>query len=505
MARQLRAWRLAPSSLRGSVLLVAVALALGPTTLVLAASSIELLAGDRTLERSHRTAAQIAAFLSERGPAGLDDAEGLRRSAEPLLAQHRLRARLLLPSGAVRLVDDELATTSPLILVGDFFYGWARRSALQALDTQGPVLSQRKLVARALETGRAGDCWHEVQGNLRICEADERVELAGIGPVVVDVEGSSRQAFQALWDARRQLLKLTLASLTAAVLLALWLGQRFVRPISSLREQLLARAQAAVPRAGLDVPGRGEIGDLTASFNSLLTALAERSRQTEEFLADLTHELKNPIAGIRAAVEQLQTPGLSPERLARLTEVIGSSAGRLDGVVSQFLELAKAEGGLPNEPREEVDLQALLSQLVAGLKADPRRAGVQLSFDSDGSPLPVPGVAWRLESAFRNLLDNGASFAGAGGTVRARLAREDAMALVEIADSGPGIPPESLPRLFERFFTTRGDQTGTGLGLALTRAVVEAHGGTIAVTSPSGKGATFLVRLPVTEVSPPNR
>jgi two-component system sensor histidine kinase ChvG len=249
----------------------------------------------------------------------------------------------------------------------------------------------------------------------------------------------------------------------------------------------------------------GEIGDLAASFNTLMTALAERSQETEAFLADVAHEFKNPIATIRAAAEQLESPTTPQARRAQLAEMILRSSASLDALVSQFLDLARAEAGLPKEVREPVNLSALLSGLVGTFRLDVRYAGVTFRVEASPPPCVISGVSTRMESAFRNLLDNAASFAGVGGTVDVRLDASNGCAEVIITDNGPGIPAELLPRLFERFLTTRGDRRGTGLGLALTRAVIEAHGGAIVARSPEGQGAQFVVRLPFTDVSHPVR
>jgi signal transduction histidine kinase len=113
----------------------------------------------------------------------------------------------------------------------------------------------------------------------------------------------------------------------------------------------------------------------------------------------------------------------------------------------------------------------------------------------------VDGVAGRIESVLRNLLDNALAFSGDAGRVRLEVEREDRFARIVVSDEGPGILPEHLPRVFDRFFTTRGDRRGTGLGLALARAIVEAHGGTISAESPPEGGARFTVRLPFTSGS----
>ena len=164
--------------------------------------------------------------------------------------------------------------------------------------------------------------------------------------------------------------------------------------------------------------------------------------------------------------------------------------------MTQFLELARAEAGLPDEDRESLDLGALLRGLCETAAADPRFQAVTIAADGPKGESLVLGAPHRLESAFRNLLDNAASFASDAGQVQVTWSNDSRATVVVVEDTGPGIVPEDLPRVFDRFYTTRGEREGTGLGLALTRAVVEAQGGSIRAESPPGKGARLVVRLP---------
>jgi two-component system sensor histidine kinase ChvG len=241
---------------------------------------------------------------------------------------------------------------------------------------------------------------------------------------------------------------------------------------------------------------RDEIGDLAGAFNVLLGAIAEKSRQNHAFMADLVHELKSPVAAVRAAAEALGNGPADEARAARLGRVLAESSRRLDALVGEFLELARAEAGLPDEARGPVDVGALVSALCASMADDERHAGVRFEVEVPGS-MKIEGVSARLERALGNVLDNAASFAGAGGTVRASVRLDEGACVVAVSDTGPGIPPGDLPRIFDRFFTARPDRRGTGLGLALTKAIVEAHGGSVAAASPPGRGAEVSVRLPI--------
>jgi signal transduction histidine kinase len=476
-------------SLRASVLIAVMAVVLSPLAFVLISNFLESAFSGRALERTAHDAEELA-FILHHASAELNS----KAEAERFAHHRNQRVRVLGPGGAVE-VDVDLLTgdRAPFTTLGDLFYGPHRRRVLERLSS-GPLPGQRADVARAHLQGTESGCQHSTEGNLDYCATAVRIDADR----VVLVEGISRRALQALYESRRQLTKLTLLVLALGLVLWWWLGLRIVRPIQSLRRELLTRAAAAVPRADLDAGRRDELGALASSFNALLTALAERDRANETFLADLAHEFKNPVAAVRAAAEQLSDGGAKdPARAQRLADALMNSSVRLDAMVTQFLELARAESGLPNEAREDVDVAALLRGLVDVLRKDVRYPEVRVDLACPNGPLPVHGVPQRLEAAFRNLLDNGASFAGAKGSVRVDATVADGLLDVAIQDSGPGISDSDLPRIFDRFFTTRGDRHGTGLGLALTRAVLEAHGGHIRAEAPLGSGARFVIRLPL--------
>lgn len=287
-------------------------------------------------------------------------------------------------------------------------------------------------------------------------------------------------------------LKLTLVCLPVAVLLAWWLGWRTQRALNLMRHQAWNRVPNPSFQA-LDVGRQDEVGDLALAINSLLRALDERHRANEAFVADLAHEFKNPVAAVRAAAESLETRAGDDARTQRLARVLTDASTRLDALVTQLLELARAEAGMPNEQRVVVDLSALVDGVTEALTAHPEHTATRV--ERQVAPgVTVVGVSGRLESVVRNLVDNALSFAA--GQVRVSLAARGADVVLTVEDNGPGISAEDLPRVFERFFTTRGTRRGTGLGLALSRAVVEAHGGRVAVASTPGQGAVFTVVLP---------
>ena len=486
------------SSIRLTALLVVAAVLLSPLVLLGGTIAIESLRGDRMRQRAEETAITLATRLGD-GSTVLT-ADEVRALAAPLLRRWKQRVRLIGPDDRVASLGDELGQDTLFSTLGEKLTGSAttkqwRTSTLAAAEAELAPLPARPEVVDARRTGQlAAACATLSAANLYFCGVAATADTP-IGRVVVHVEGSSLRAMDALYGSRQQLLRLTGLGWGLGLLLALLLGRRIVQPIESLRTEVMRRAGAALPQADLHVDRRDEIGDLARAFNSLLAALQERSRANEAFLADLAHELKNPIAAIRAAAERLRdgTP-LDAEGSRLLGQVLHRSSLTLDANVSQFLELARAEAGLPHEDRVAVELGAELTGLVAALRADPRY--VPVTFEcAVGPPTHVLGVAHRLQSAFRNLLENAASFSGPGGVVKVALARVGSVVQVAVTDTGPGIATADLGRVFERFFTTRGDGKGTGLGLALTRAIIEAHGGTVRAESSAG-GARLTVTLP---------
>ena len=488
-----RLQRVRVHSLRTSALLVVLAVVASPLVLLFATNGVESLFVGRTRERAVEGRNDVLALV--RGGPG--DPVTLSPRIDAIAQARDQRIRLVLPDGTVSIDCDHLVGHGWLFDLGDFIYGPDRVAVLSGFDARRRPLPERPEVLAARAGQDAEPCEHSMLGNLEICDAAASFPLPDAGGLaVVHVQGSSRRALDTLYASRRQLLKLTGFVLALALVLWLWMGRQMVHPVEALRDELLARARAAAPRADLKVTRSDEIGDVAAAFNVLMAALADRGRANEAFVADLAHELKNPVASARACAERLASDApLDDERRHRLAEALGTSAARLDVLVTQFLELARAEGGLPDEPREAVDLEALVRGLARTMgEGSPVTIEVKVRAGRTTDPVRVHGIASRIESVVRNLLDNALSYARK--RVCIELGREAEEAELVVSDDGPGIATEDLPRVFDRFFTTRGDRRGTGLGLALARAVVEAHGGTIRAQPGPDGGACFVVRLP---------
>jgi two-component system sensor histidine kinase ChvG len=457
-------------SLRVRAFVVAVLVAVLPLVMVAGASVIESGVGDRL-----RVGVDAAAREAAAAPDDLD----------AIALRWGVRLRLVDRQGAVRAIVDHHDTGAA---IGDVFFGPDGAPTLHEYDDAQGSLAQRSEIVRAFGGEATSGCAASTGGRLLVCTAAAPVD--GETSMVVYAQDGSRRAIRALYDLRYQLLKLTLITVPCAIALGWWLGWRMVRPIERLRSQALVQVEKLSRGTALELGRRDEFGDLAAALNRLIAEVRGHAQAHEAALADLAHELKNPVAAIRAAAEALQDRSDDPERTRKLAGVIEDAGGRLDRLVHQFLELARAEAGLGGEERERIDLVALACGVVASTREDPRWASVAFTCRDTGEA-SIVGVSARIETALRNLVDNAASFAKS--KVDVRIFAGDVVR-IEVTDDGPGIPPDEQPRVFDRFHSKR--QHGTGLGLALVRAIAEAHEGTASVRMADEGGSTFVIELP---------
>ncbi len=226
---------------------------------------------------------------------------------------------------------------------------------------------------------------------------------------------------------------------------------------------------------------------------------AKRVEETRrDFIANVSHELRTPLASIKSVVETLQAGALEDKAVAQdFLSRADAEVDRLVQMVTELLELSRLESGQAPLAREPVDVREMLEAAVERMRQQAERKGLTLELDVAPSLPLVVGDAQRLEQAVVNLLDNAIKFTDAG-SVRVSAGLVGDAVQVEVADTGAGVSAEKLPRIFERFYKVdraRGDR-GTGLGLAVVKHTVEAHGGRIGVRSEEGRGSTFTITLP---------
>jgi two-component system sensor histidine kinase ChvG len=245
---------------------------------------------------------------------------------------------------------------------------------------------------------------------------------------------------------------------------------------------------------------RDEIGDLATSLSAMTRALYDRIDAIEAFAADVAHELKNPLTSLKSAVEML-TRANTDEARVRMMGIVRNDVKRIDRLISDISDASRLDAELSRESAGRINLRHLLDTIVEVYGATEIARGVHIALKDD---LP-PGAATlaldeRLGQVFRNLIDNAISFSPDGGAVEISAGVDGGFARILVDDNGPGIPPENLESIFDRFYTSRpADHFGnnSGLGLSIARQIVEAAGGTIVAANRDGGGACFVVRLPL--------
>ena len=228
--------------------------------------------------------------------------------------------------------------------------------------------------------------------------------------------------------------------------------------------------------------------------------LRELDRMKDDFVASVSHELRTPLTSIRGYLELVREDGGLDEEQDRMLGIVDRNADRLLGLVTDLLFIAEVDAGKLKLERHRVQLGDVAGESVEAASPHARVAEIELNLDADDQ-LVVDGDRARLAQVFDNLISNAIKFTPAGGRIDVRVFRSDAAAVVEVSDTGSGIPEDEREHLFERFFRTSGAiraaVQGTGLGLAIVVAIAASHGGTVRCESAEGGGAKFLVSLPL--------
>jgi signal transduction histidine kinase len=241
------------------------------------------------------------------------------------------------------------------------------------------------------------------------------------------------------------------------------------------------------------------VGQLAQAFNRMSAELEQLEQLRRDLVANVSHELKTPISALRAHLENLHDGVERPD--PETLQVMLAQSERLGRLVDQLLELSRLESGDLPLRREQVPLGPLVSEVLSEIEVARAGSGVALGREV---PADLPAVfadRERIHQVLFNLLDNAVRFTPAGGRVTVSADRHNGSVDVHVVDTGQGIAPEHLPRLFERFYRADSARSlregGTGIGLAIARSVVEAHGGRIWAESEPGKGSVFTFELPV--------
>jgi len=293
-------------------------------------------------------------------------------------------------------------------------------------------------------------------------------------------------------------------TLLSSLLLSWLVAQPIMRLARAADRVKLSRARAiSLP----DLAERqDEIGDLTRALEDMTDTQSQRMDAIESFAADVAHEIRNPLTSIRSAVETLDLVK-DPEPRARLMRILQQDVGRLDRLITDISNASRLDAELSREPDRPIDIGRLAGEIVSlyGASSKPGDPPVRFEAEDTLQPIRVIGREGPLSQVIRNLIDNARSFSPEGQPVTVRCLRRDGQAVTSVEDRGPGVPPDNLETVFERFYTSRpkGAAFGShsGLGLSIARQIVEAHNGRIwaeNVLGPDGqvRGARFSVALP---------
>ncbi len=317
---------------------------------------------------------------------------------------------------------------------------------------------------------------------------------------------NARDITQSVRDARGTLALALAVTLLISIQLSLFLARTIVQPLRALvraavRVRLGRERAVEVPR----LPERGdEIGLLARALSDMSRALRQRIDAVESFAADVAHEIKNPLASLRSALESLEKVEDHQLR-AKLTAIAAHDIKRIDRLVTEIAEASRIDAELSRTQFTPIDLLVLAQNLVEARdeRGENGQARVRIAPHGSG-PWDVPGDEARLVRVLENLLNNAVSFSPIGGEVAVNLERDDDRLHLSVTDQGPGIPAEARAKVFDRFHSLRPDDEDfgkhSGLGLAIARTIAEAHDGTLTVTDrPDGKpGACLVLQLPAT-------
>jgi two-component system sensor histidine kinase MprB len=279
-----------------------------------------------------------------------------------------------------------------------------------------------------------------------------------------------------------------------------WLvGRTSMRPVEELTLAAEHVAETQDLSATIDDTGNDELGRLARSFNAMLGALAASRQQQSQLVSDAGHELRTPLTSLRTNIEVLmRMKDLSGADREELLSDVDAQLRELTNLVGDLVDLAR------EDERPEAEPEAVpFAELVQRAVERAQRRAMSVRFDVSLAPGRVRAQPALLERAVLNVLDNAAKWSPAGGTVTVTLTASDAWHLT-VTDQGPGIAPQDLPHIFERFYRapTARSMPGSGLGLAIVKRVISSHGGTVAISSPPAGGAKVDIELPLEQDSP---
>ena len=476
-------------------------------------------------ESLKETSALISSVLTE---------VATRGEPEPRLINPAARAFLkrieFSPSTRIRVLDVDNSVVADTYLLNDeiegrelppirkpgaLALGWLNiirtlNATLEGVSPRGqPTIAE----ARTLEEEAMLALQGEVVASERFNDRGERIisvsaPIRLVGAVVGALTLETSDIAGIIAAERAALLPFIIVAVMVAVITSTLLTAVIARPLRKLSLASDRVRTGAAERLNLgSLSGRrDEIGDLAKAMQAMTETLHDRIQANERFAADVAHELKNPLTSIRSAVETSQAVS-DPAVRERMREVIARDVVRLDRLITDISNLSRLEAEIVREKRVRVDLGRLLDDIISIYRDTARPGDARITLDLSGAEghTNVMGREGPLSQVVRNLVENARSFSPPSGEVKVALRQaggpDGPVLRLTVEDEGPGVPPDKLEKIFERFYSDRphGAKFGnnSGLGLSIVRQIVETHRGRVwAENRPEARGARFVVDLP---------
>ncbi|WP_293572977.1 sensor histidine kinase [Phaeobacter sp.] len=433
-------------------------------------------------------------------------------TAGTLLAQTKGVAE----GGALDLINDN--NQGSTVITDSLSSLWSAVGGFLKTDTPAPTTSLedqlRAMVQRALAGGTEVQAVVDTSGGT-VFSAATPILFQGNAIGVVTLASPTGEVDALVRGEQERVLQLFVVALLVSVGLSLVLASTIANPLADLAEaaELGRDGDARKSKPGRiripDLSARpDEIGRLSRALRGMVKALYNRIDSNEQFAADVAHEIKNPLASLQSAVGTLRMVK-RPDQRDKLLDVIEHDVRRLDRLVSDISNASRLDAELVKEDEETFDLLTMLGNLNQFLGEDARGKGIDYITDLPKTPIDIQGLEARLAQVFVNLITNAISFCEDGDAIRVWARRRDNRVLVVVEDTGPGIPEQALSKVFKRFYSQRPVEhfgNNSGLGLAISKQIVEAHGGVIwaenirpteADITSEPLGARFVVGLPI--------
>ena len=478
-------------------------------------------------EQANIVAGTIAQYATDPDTHTLNVEEEAEPLLRQLIAPTRLRGRLYLPSGRLAIDTRNLLARNvvqvqelPALDRGTRIKEWFKQlydgvmvgrpfAGLEIYSEAGENGRVYREVGTAL-TGAAGSAERVDDRNRLVLSVAVPIQrfTAIYGVLLLSTEGGDIDDI--LRAERATLIQVFFVAFLVMLFSSLYLAGTIAEPIK--------RLAAAADRVRSGTGGRGdipnfperddEIGDLADSLKSMTAALYDRIDAIESFAADVAHELKNPLTSLASAVEMFGR-AKDDESRARLLNIVRGDVKRIDRLITDISDASRLDAELSREAPQAVALSKLLATIVEIYRMTDTGHAVEFVLrDELPAGVIVRGRDERLGQVFRNLIDNAVSFSPAGGKVIVTALRQEMVARVTVEDEGPGIPPDNVESIFERFYTERPGETfgrNSGLGLSIARQIIEGAGGRIyaenrASDNQQRAGARLIVELPLAHV-----